>query len=447
MRRTPLKFLALFGLTVWLGACGGGGSSSSTASTTTGSTTSGGSTTTAFALGAVKSAGAGANETYAIRGTGVSYQWGDNTWGQLGDGTQNNYGPVLLDTAVVTTATSTSATTTTTPPAAWKSIAAGGSHTLAIKTDGTLWAWGLNLNGQLGDGNSGAGRYVTSPEQIGAAKDWLAVAAGDAHSVALEGTTAPIIMAWGQNAYGQLGLGTTAVTPVVRTDVSVPTKTTKALVMSNAVLTLSASPFTGTPWKSIAAGGNHNIVMRSDGLLFSWGDNTYGQLGQSLGNASVPTQLAAFGAGTLGALAVASGRNHALAILTDHTLFGWGSNTNGQLGDGTTTNRATAVRVGSDSDWYTVAAGGAHTLAIKTDRTLWAWGSNSDGQLGHGSQSDSLVPKQVGTAANWVAVSAGRSHSLAIASDGTLWIWGRNAEGQLGTGKTGDPVLSPTLLP
>ncbi len=414
-------------LPLLLSACGGGGHSAADSSPTTTPVA------TVFKLGSVAQATAGANHTVAIApkgaASGPAYVWGDNLWGQVGDGTQAGpkSTPVLLGAS-----------------SQWKSVAAGGSHTLAIKSDGTLWAWGLNVDGQLGDGNSGVGRYVVSPKQIGVAKDWMAIAAGDAHSVALEGSSSLQIMSWGQNTMGQLGLGVTLAT-VNLTNMNVPTKVTKAI----AVGTLSSIPYTGLPWTAISAGGSNSMVLRSDGTAFSWGDNSYGQLGQIIStNVSVPTQLAPIGGGTLGALSITTGRYHSLALLTDHTLYAWGANASGQLGDGSTANRVAATQVGADNHWFTVAAGGAHTLAIKLDRTLWAWGSNSDGQLGDGTTIDSAVPEQIGAATNWVSVAAGRSHSIAIASDGTLWVWGRNAEGQLGNGTaTSTPVLIPTLLP
>lgn len=423
-----LKPLLLLLPLLMYGCGGGSGGTASGTGPTPASTT--------FKLGSVALATAGANHTVAIvpqgAASGPAYAWGDNTWGQVGDGTLA--GPKSTPVSLGTNSL-------------WKSIAAGGYHTLAIKSDGTLWAWGLNVDGQLGDGTGGAGRYQLTPEQIGVAKDWLAVAAGDAHSIALEGTTSPQIMAWGQNASGQLGLGATLAASIF-TNMNVPTKVTKAITVVNSNDVLGTSPYSGLPWTAISAGGSNSMAMRHDGTVFSWGDNTYGQLGQVIPvNVSVPTQLAPIGAGILGAIAIATGRYHSLAILSDHTLFAWGANASGQVGDGSTTNRAAAVQVGTDKNWYAVAAGGAHTLAIKQDRTLWAWGSNSDGQLGDGTTTDSVLPEQIGTATNWVAVAAGRSHSLAVAADGTLWVWGRNAEGQLGNGSATGPVLTPTLLP
>lgn len=363
--------------------------------------------------------------------------WGENTWGQIGDGTLTS--PQLLPLALGGTG------------ATWKSVAIGGSHTLGIKSDGSLWAWGLNLNGQLGDGTNGIGRYRTAPVQIGTAKDWLAVAAGNFHSLAIQGTSSSNkLMSWGQNSDTQLGLATTLLptSPVAAGDTAdknVPTQITK--ISDGGVLT--TLPVTGKTWRAISVGDKHNLALRTDGLIYSWGDNSKGQLGQaSPGNTALATNITQLGASPTNALAIAAGANHSLAILTDHTLWAWGDNTDGQLGDGTGVTTSVGVQVGTDTNWFAVAGGGRHTLAIKLDRTLWAWGANDYGQLGNGGTTNATTPTQIGTATNWVAVSAGKDHSLAIDAGGKLWIWGRNDQGQLGNGTAGgSPVKTPTLLP
>ena len=132
---------------------------------------------------------------------------------------------------------------------------------------------------------------------------------------------------------------------------------------------------------------------------------------------------------------VAAGGSHTLTIKTDGTLWAWGDNLFGQLGLGEDIEYSNVpIQVGNDTDWKAVTAGGDHTLAIKTDGTLWAWGDNLLGKLGLGNQIDRLTPTQVGTDTDWKTVTAGEHHTLAIKTGGNLWAWGANEIGQLGLG-------------
>lgn len=412
-RRTVLALLA-----GGLGACGGGGSGGSSGSS--GSGGSGGTTPTPQGVGTVAAIAAGSNQSVALRPATVApaaatysaLLCGDNTWGQLGSGTLNT--PQSTMSALALTGT---------PAPTWRAVVAGGFHTLAIRSDGTLWAWGLNLNGQLGLG-TGVGSYRMVPTQVGTAKDWLAIAAGESHSLALGGTaTVQSVFSWGQNTAGQLGSGNTL-------SRSTPTKLTATVTFKG-------------PWTALSASRSYSMALQSDGLLFSWGDDTDGQLGQTGSTTPlVPTAVVLAGQTVI---AVSAGEAHALAIAANRSLLAWGNNAAGQLGLGGLTSLNQPTQVGTDTDWFAVSAGGSHSLAIKLDRTLWSWGANNDGQLGDGTTTASLVPIQVGANTTWVAVAAGRSHSLAIDINGRLWVWGRNAEGQLGSA-AGTAVLSPTLL-
>ncbi len=416
-----LGLLSIAALSLMVGACGGGkGGASAGADPTTGSTVT---------LGAVGNVVAGFNSSAVLRasnsGSAATYIWGDNTWGQMGNGTPAT--PISVPVAVGGTAT-------------WKSIAVGGSHTLAVKSDGTLWAWGLNQNGQLGDGLSGANsqgnvRFQNTPKQIGTSTSWAVVAAGETHSMAMDSAPSPALYAWGRNANGQLGLGTTI-------DSFAPGTATKV------------AGTTGTFWLSIAAGARHSMVLRSDRKILTWGDDTRGQLGDWIASAQ-PTLAPTIVRINLPASAIAAGAYHSLAILNDGSLWSWGDNTYGQLGyssfdvvlQSDPLFSAVAIKVGVDSDWSAVAGGGTHTLAIKQDQTLWAWGGNAYGQLGNNTTVDAPAPVQIGSANRWIAVAAGKYHSMAIDTNNKLWTWGRNAEGQLGTGNTTGPVLVPTLIP
>lgn len=373
-----------------------------------------------------KQVSAGGFQTIARRADGKLYAWGQNNWGQLGDNSNlQRTSPVLVNNGAATTA--------------WRQVAVGEQFAVGIRagtgsatTGGTLWAWGLNNNGQLGQKN-----LVNSavPKQIGTDATWVAVSAGKFHVLALkaDGT----LWAWGRNSEGQLGdttvLGRQEPVKVGGTD-----KTNTAT------------------WLAFSAGGTHSMGIQKDGTLWTWGDNSYGQLGNaSSGSTPVPTP-AKIGGATYNV--VAAGASHSLAIATNGTLWAWGSNSNGQLGNNAsgsgspTVGNVTAPRqVTQDADWNLVAAGGLHTLAVRKDGTLWAWGANSDGQLGDGSGSDDVLsPKQIGLERTWTSISAGDGHSAALKADNSLWTWGRNADGQLGNGKTATapiPVNIPNPTP
>ena len=318
-----------------------------------------------------------------------AYAWGSNSTGQLGDGT--------------TTGRKTPVQAGTGTP--WVSATAGEGYTLAVRTDGTLWAWGDNSSGQLGDGTT---TNRPAPVQVGSATNWDSVSAGLLHTVAVK--TDGTLWAWGLNSSGQLGDGTT-------TSRSAPVQVG-----------------TGTAWASVAAGGTHTVALKTDGTLWTWGDNLRGELGDgTTTNRSTPAQV-----GTAHWASVAAGQHHTVAIKADHALWAWGWNSLGQVGDGTTINRPSPVQVGTDTDWSSLAVGGTkmHSLAIKTNGTLWAWGFNRDGQVGNGTTTNQTSPVKVGTDTDWASAATGQWHSLAVKTDGTLWAWGNNDSGQLGDGTT-----------
>ncbi|HXE95337.1 MAG TPA: chitobiase/beta-hexosaminidase C-terminal domain-containing protein, partial [Dongiaceae bacterium] len=306
----------------------------------------------------------------------------------------------------------------------WTSLSAGGLHSLAAKRNGTLWAWGDNSNGQLGDdtvtGHNSPIR-ITGPLDI---PDIVVVAAGGHHTFAARANGE--IYSWGSNTSGQLGDGTT-------TGNLAPLQ-----VDSDAV-----------SWIDTELGGQFTLARRSDGTLWAWGDNSSGQLGDgSFAKRPVPTMVGT----AVNWVKQASGWNHTLALRADGSLWAWGDNTSGQLGSGTTSSGSTPVHIGAGQDWSAVAAGDMHSLALKRDGTLWAWGDNTNGQLGDGTTINSLTPRQVVTNipgnfdSHWAAISAGGSHTLALQSDGTLWVWGDNSSGQLGDTSLGAGVNAPRQI-
>ena len=196
---------------------------------------------------------------------------------------------------------------------------------------------------------------------------------------------------------------------------------------------------TASNWSAVAAGSSYTVATRSDGTLWSCGQNPHGQLGDNTVNDhAAATQVGALANWASVAVGGNFAADHTAAVKSDHTLWTWGFNQDGELGDGTQIERHGPVQVGADNHWSTVAAGAAHTVALKTDGTLWVWGNNFYGQLGDGTQTQRLSPVQVGTDTNWVTVSTGQVFTTAIKSDGTLWAWGRNNSGQLGDGSVTD---------
>ncbi len=287
----------------------------------------------------------------------------------------------------------------------WLSVAGGYHHSLAIKTDGTLWTWGQGSDGKLGHSNLS---NQSSPKQVGALTTWSKIAGGNAYSVALksDGT----LWSWGQGGGGSIGLNNT-------TSYSSPKQV--------GVL---------TTWLTISSGYRHCLAIKTDGTLWSWGWNGYGQLGH--GNTtsySSPKQIGSL----TNWLSVAGGYHHSLAIKTDGTLWSWGDNTSyGDLGLNNTTSYSSPKQVGALTDWLSIVGRYRHALAIKTDGSLWSWGRGISGQLGHGNSSNQSSPKQVGALTNWLIVAGTYTQTYAIKTDGTLWSWGAGSYGALGLGNT-----------
>jgi alpha-tubulin suppressor-like RCC1 family protein len=185
-----------------------------------------------------------------------------------------------------------------------------------------------------------------------------------------------------------------------------------------------------SPLATVAAGKEHALSRRPDGTVKAWGANSHGQLGNgTTTNSSTPVTVS----GLSGMRAVGAGENHSFAIKDDTgTLWAWGRNSDGQLGDGTTGAKSTPVQVSGLTNVVAVAGGGVHSLALRGDGTVWAWGNNFHGQLGTGGGSSS-VPVQVNLGGvSAVAIAAGNFHSLAVLSTGVVKAWGRNDQGQLG---------------
>jgi alpha-tubulin suppressor-like RCC1 family protein len=323
--------------------------------------------------------------------------WGDNAVGELGNGTTTG-SPTPLEVANLSGVTA---------------IAAGTQHSLALRTDGTVWEWGANFFNEPEDPTL----FSKTPVQVSGLSDVTAIAGGGLHSLALraDGT----VWAWGFNDFGQLGNGTT-------TSSSTP-------VQVNGLAGVTA----------IAAGDLHSLALRTDGTVWAWGYNYAGQLGNgTTTHSSVPVQVSGLSDVTAIAAGSAQG-DHSLALRTDGTVWAWGYNYAGQLGNGTTTNSPTPVQVSGLSDVTAIAAGFNHSLALRTDGTVRAWGNNFAGQLGNGTTTNSPTPVQANGLAGVTAIAGGGLFSLAVLTDGTVRAWGDNSQGALGDGtltSTSTPV-------
>ena len=336
-------------------------------------------------------ASAGGSHTVAVMANGTVWVWGDARAGQLGNG----FIPANTPTAIL-------------PGTEWRDISAGNFHTVAVRQDGTLWAWGSNVNGQLGDGTTTS---RAAPVQIGSVNTWASVSAGTAHTMAIR--TDGTLWAWGNNGSGRLGDGSA-------------TQRTSPVQVG-----------TGTNWRTVSAGNAHTMAIRTNGELWAWGDNWSGQLGNGttslFGNPN-PVRI-----GTALWNSVSAGTNHTLGVRSDGVLLTWGSNLHGQLGNGTwhvtTTNSPTAI-MSAVTSWTSVSAGHWYSMATRADGSLWAWGNNGSGRLGDGTQAERLSPISIQAGPGWETVSASLEHTAGIRRDGSLWAWGNNGEGRLGDGTT-----------
>ena len=370
---------------------------------------------------AVTNVAAGDYYSLAIKTTRKVEVWGQSTWGETTrSGTLLNPSPANISDIIA--------------------IDGGRDHTVAIKSDRTMWAWGSNSYGQLGNGTFVGG---TSPVQVlglggvGFLTGVTAVAAGQSiyapaysygHSLAVksDGTA----WAWGSNSNGQLGTGgSNSSTPVQ------VKSTTGSGYLTDVV--------------AIAAGYNYSLALKSDGTVWAWGVNNYGQLGGgTTAQSTLPVQVKDLsGTGYLtGIIAIDAGEYHTLALKSDGTVWAWGRNDYGQLGDGTATQRTlpvqvsglsavSAIRASSTGDLFSPTA--YFSMALKSDGTVWVWGRNNYGQLGNGTTDSSAhsTPSQVPGLSGISAIAAGGAHALALKSDGTVvWAWGMNSTGQLGDG-------------
>jgi alpha-tubulin suppressor-like RCC1 family protein len=327
---------------------------------------------------------------------------------------------------------SRAATTTNLPPFPIKQIWGGGRHTMALLSDGSVWTWGSDVSGKLGDNQVSPSYSVTNndsflplrvhgPGNVGYLTSVVAISAGESHNLALrsDGT----VWAWGWNGFGQLGNGTT-------NDAHTPTEVTG---LSNIV--------------AVSGRAYHCLALKSDGTVWAWGWNQYGQLG--VGNTD-PTLTPVQVLGITNPTTISAAYTISLALMSNGSVQVWGTDRKGELGQGVFGDHSyTPIQVLQLSNVVTASADFQEPEVLKSDGTIWMWGWNNLGQLGDGTEVDKNLPVQVLGLTNMIFAGAtGDRNNCALGSDHSVWTWGRNYNGQLGIGTADqNPHPLPVQIP
>ena len=316
--------------------------------------------------------------------------------------------------------------TTNLPPSPIVQFWGGGRHTMVLLADGSVWTWGSNVAGKLGNNLSSVDYNDTShdsflpikvhgPNNVGYLNSIIAVSAGEGVNTALrsDGT----VWAWGDNEFAQLGNGTT----------------------NNAWTPVQVSGLTNVV--AISGRAYHTLALKSDGTVWAWGWNAYGQLGiNTTASVLVPQQVI----GLTNPVTISAAYTTSVALMSNGTVKIWGTGRKGELGQGTnTTTSYLPISVPGISNVISVSGDFQEPEALKSDGTIWMWGWNNLGQLGNGTTLDTNVPVQVLNLTNMIfAGVTGDRDNCAIKADHAVWIWGRNYNGQLGNGMT-DSIAHP----
>lgn len=352
---------------------------------------------------AAQDIGAGARHSFALCNDGTLNAWGDNDDGELGIGITNMRSELPKTVQGLTDIIA---------------VAGGEDFSIALKSDGTVWTWGNNSDGQLGNGTT-IGSNI--PAQVAGLSGITAIDASRKYAIALknDGT----VWTWGDNDYGQLGNGSTMDS---KTPIQVP------------------GIIDGI---HIAAGKLHVLVLKNDGNIYSWGGNNFGQLGNGTDGGSTGTSIPLPLLAMSGFIGIAAGDDHSLAIYYDGTVWAWGYNAFGQLGNGSSPNNINLpVQVSGLTGIVRIDGGGYSSIALKNDGTVYTWGRNDYGQLGNGTTTDSNIPVLVSPLSGIISVEEGGVHSLARKNDGTVWAWGLNNYGELGTGNSTDSHIPVQVM-
>lgn len=364
------------------------------------------------ALSRVVQVALGDGHAVALDADGSVWTWGRNDVGQLGrvasgqttgDGRAVSAMPSKIDglsLGATTLAVGGNEGGTSGGNAFVIQVAAGLQHTLALGTGGRYWAWGRNTYGEIGDGSA---TNRPSPVRV-AIENVAALEAGNSASMALK--TDGTVMSWGYNGDGWLGDGST----------------------TNRLVPGPVSGLSGIRKLSFKYG--HALALAGDGTVWAWGSNHEGQLGDgSFASRSVPIRVASLAGGSP-VVNVVAGVNHSMALRSDGTVWAWGSNAAGKLGNAANVQSLTAQAVVQLSNIDAIAAGHDHSLALRNDGTVWVWGDGMLGQFGTGNRSQSSTPAQVPGLSDIRAIAAGRFFSLALKGNGTVWVWGQWGETQ-----------------
>ena len=343
-----------------------------------------------------------------------AYGWGRNNRGELGDGTTSFRSLPINVLGGFTD---------------WVHVSSGSRDGLGLRANGTLWSWGDNSFGKLGDGTAVSRSSPVSV--VGGFTDWNQVSAGYFHSLGVRANGT--MWGWGDGYTGAIGNNTDE-------EYSSPVSVVGGF----------------TDWIQASAGNDFSLGVRANGTLWAWGSNFYTQLGIDDSQTEEYSSPVSVVGGFTDWIQASAGGFHSLGVRANGTLWAWGRNDtfndgSGFLGDGTTEGRSSPVSVVGDfTDWISASAGGLHSLGVRANGTLWAWGSNirfgaPSGQLGDNSAINRSSPVSVvGGFTDWVSASAARVHSIGLRANGTLWAWGDNGNFQLGNGNdidTSSPVL------
>lgn len=326
--------------------------------------------------------------TIALQTDGTLWGWGNNGTGFLGNG---NLDQVLYPNTQIGTDND------------WSDKISLSDFVLALKTNGSLWAWGSNQDGQCGNGTSGVQNIILTPEQIGTAT-WLDVGASAQYSLGIK--TDGTLWAWGKNEWGQLGIGDSNI--------------------QNFLVPVQVG--TANNWAKVFPFGSISFAIKTDGTLWSWGSPNGGTLGRTIGATNIPNQV---GTSTNWKALSSIGSYSVMGIKTDGTLWIWGRNGdtsyaayygNGQIDSNNYENNPT--QIGTASDWQSITNSQDNFYGIKNNGTLWDWGRNQVGELGDGTTVTKYVPTQMGVENNWMKVQALDYRVYALKTDHSLYRWG-----------------------